>query len=241
MFGVGGGILIVPALVLVLRFDQKLASGTSLVALGPISVVGMLTYLAYGHIDWRVAVPLAIGMVAGGALGSWLLARLSSLVVTWIFIAVMVVVAVRLFFESPVRGVVQEIGWIDMGLLTLFGVLAGILSGLVGVGGGIIMVPALVVFWGIGDLVAKGASLLAIVPNAVTTSVLNVRRRNADLASGLTVGAAGAVTTVAGATAATWIEPRAGAILFGALLLAVAAQLTARTIRRMRADNDGTD
>ena len=234
LFGVGGGVLIVPALVLLLKFDQKLASGTSLLAVVPIAIVGMLAYFSAGQVDWAIGIPLAIGMIAGGVLGSWLLQRLPTIVISWVFIGVLAIVAIRLFFEEPVRGVSHPIDALGIVLLVAFGVLVGTLSGLVGVGGGVIIVPSLIVFWGIGDLIAKGASLVAMVPSAITTSAQNLLRRNADLVAGLSIGVPGALMTFPGSWAATAVDPKTGAILFGIFLLAVVAQLTVRNIRKMR-------
>ncbi len=234
LFGVGGGVLIVPGLVLLLHMPQKLASGTSLLAVAPLSVGGMLAYAAGGHIDWAASLVIAIGAVVGGAIGSALLHRLPSTIISWIFIATLLVVAVQLFLEEPTRGEPRLLSPLDLLLLLGLGLLAGVLSGLIGVGGGIIIVPALIIVAGFGDLAAKGGSLVALMPNAVTTSILNLRRRNADLVAGLTIGIVGAGVAVLGMHAATWIDPRTGAILFGAFLLIVAAQLTVRTIRRMR-------
>jgi len=232
LFGVGGGILIVPALVLILGFPQKLATGTSLVAIAPISLVGVVSYLVQGNVDWLVGGCIAVGMVAGGALGSWLLHRLHTTVIAWIFIVVILGVAIRMFFEDPARGIPDALEVWEYFALLGFGVVAGVLSGLVGVGGGIIIVPSLIVFFGIGDLVAKGASLVAMIPNAVTTSVQNLRRRNADLAAGLTIGVAGSGTSVLGSLCAAWVDPRTGSILFGIFLLIVSAQLIWRHVRR---------
>jgi len=235
LFGVGGGILIVPALVLILGFPQKLATGTSMVAIAPISLVGVISYLIQGNVDWLIGGCLAVGMVAGGALGSWLLHRLHTKVITWIFIVVIVAVAIRMFFADPPRGIPDALQVWEYFVLLAFGVGAGILSGLVGVGGGVILVPSLIVFFGTGDLIAKGASLVAMLPNAVSTSVQNLRRRNADLKAGLTIGVAGAVTSVLGSLCAVWIDPRAGSILFGIFLLIVSAQLVWRAVRAPKA------
>lgn len=234
LFGVGGGVLIVPALMLLLGMPQKLASGTSLVAVAPLSIGGMLAYAAAGHIDWVAALVIAAGAVAGGAIGSLLLDRLPAVVISWVFIGAIIAVAVQLFFEEPTRGVSKELTPLDFVLLVLLGLIAGVLSGLIGVGGGIIIVPALIVLFDVGDLSAKGASLVALVPNAISTSVQNLRRRNADLVAGLTIGLSGAALAVLGAQVANWIDPRAGAMLFGAFLLIVAVQLIVRTIRQMR-------
>lgn len=239
LFGVGGGVLIVPALVLLLQFDQKVASGTSLLAVVPIAIVGMLAYLTAGQVDWAIGIPLAIGMITGGILGSWLLHRLPTMVISWIFIAVLLVVAVRLFFEEPVRGVSHPVDALGVVLLVAFGVLVGTLSGLVGVGGGVIIVPSLIVFWGIGDLVAKGASLVAMIPSAITTSVQNLLRRNGDLIAGLSIGIPGALMTFPGSWLATAIDPKSASILFGVFLLAVVVQLSVRNVRKMRKGRSG--
>lgn len=72
LFGVGGGIVMVPAMFYLLKTDMKTAVGTSLVVIIPTAITGAAKHLHLGHIDWRVAgalVPLAI---VGGFLGAWL-------------------------------------------------------------------------------------------------------------------------------------------------------------------------
>ena len=70
LFGVGGGILIVPGLVLTVHMTQRLAHGTSLAAVVPISVASLISYAAHGNVDWNVAVWLAIGAVGGAVVGT---------------------------------------------------------------------------------------------------------------------------------------------------------------------------
>ncbi len=78
LFGVGGGILLVPLLVLLFHFEQHRAQGTSLVALVP--PTGLLAFLEYyraGHVDWRVGLLIIPGVFIGGVLGSRLAQRLT--------------------------------------------------------------------------------------------------------------------------------------------------------------------
>ena len=85
--------------------------------------------------------------------------------------------------------------------MIVFGVLAGILAGLLGVGGGAICVPALSILFGASDLIARGTSLLSMFPNAMTTTVANVRRKMVHAKAGLIIGIVAALTAPLG----TWI------------------------------------
>ncbi len=76
LFGVGGGTVIVPLLVLVLGFDQRIAAGTSLAAIVPTATVGVISYAIHDSVAWIPALLLAAGAVVGAQLGTWLLPRL---------------------------------------------------------------------------------------------------------------------------------------------------------------------
>ena len=73
LFGVGGGILIVPGLVLVAKMDQRIAHGTSLAAVLPISAASLVSYWSHDHVDFRVGLCLAAGALVGAVLGTKLL------------------------------------------------------------------------------------------------------------------------------------------------------------------------
>ncbi|MBI3405207.1 MAG: sulfite exporter TauE/SafE family protein [Acidobacteria bacterium] len=78
MFGVGGGILLVPLLVLVFHFEQHKAQGTSLVALvPPTGLLAVLNYWRADYVDWRVGLLLMPGVFLGGMAGSRLAQKLS--------------------------------------------------------------------------------------------------------------------------------------------------------------------
>ncbi|MFC8679929.1 sulfite exporter TauE/SafE family protein [Microbacterium ureisolvens] len=231
LFGVGGGTVIVPFLVLFLRFDQRLAAGTSLAAIVPIATVGVISYAVHGSVAWIPALLLAAGAVVGAQIGTWLLPRLSLTVLRWSFVGFLVAVIVSLFIVIPSRDAELVLTWINgIGLVAL-GVITGILSGLIGVGGGIIVVPALMVLFGTSDLVAKGTSLLMMIPTAVSGTIGNLRRRNVDLVAAAIVGIAACTTTALGAWAATLIDPFVGNVLFAAYLVVIAVQMGLRAWR----------
>ena len=99
LFGVGGGILIVPALVLVLHFDQRLAHGTSLAAVLPIAVSSLASYALEDKVDWPVGAWLALGAVGGAIIGTHILHRLPHDVLALAFAVLLVATAVRLLLD----------------------------------------------------------------------------------------------------------------------------------------------
>jgi uncharacterized membrane protein YfcA len=230
-FGVGGGIVMVPLLVGLAKMDQRRASATSLLAILPASIVGSITYLAHGSVDLLAALLLAVGAIVGTLIGSWLLSRVPLAVLRWLFIALVVVTAVRLVFISPERADAAEFSLLAaLGYLAI-GLAMGVCSGLFGIGGGVIAVPALVAVTGASDLIAKGTSLLAMIPTSAVGTWSNWRRGNVDLRAGVVVGASAAVASVPGAFLAIAMSPRVSTLLFAGLLVLVAVQLGVRAVR----------
>ncbi|MEX0153278.1 MULTISPECIES: sulfite exporter TauE/SafE family protein [Microbacterium] len=231
LFGVGGGTVIVPLLVLLLGFDQRRAAGTSLAAIVPTASVGVISYAVGGDVAWIPALILAAGAVIGAQIGTWLLPKLSQTALRWSFVAFLLAVMVSLFFVIPSRDAELPLTWLTGPGLAVLGVITGILAGLLGVGGGIIVVPALVLLFGTSDLIAKGTSLLMMIPTAISGTVGNLRRSNVDLPAALCVGLAACTTTALGAFLAHLLDPFVANILFAAFLLFIATQMAIKAVR----------
>ncbi|MDA4893908.1 MULTISPECIES: sulfite exporter TauE/SafE family protein [Microbacterium] len=231
LFGVGGGTVIVPLLVLLLGFDQRLAAGTSLAAIVPTATVGVVSYAVSGSVAWVPALLLAAGAVVGAQIGTRLLPRISQTALRWFFVGFLVVVIVSLFLVIPSRDAALELTWATGPLLVLVGLLTGVMAGLIGVGGGVIVVPVLMLGFGTSDLIAKGTSLLMMIPTAVSGTIGNVRHRNVDLLAAGLIGLAACTTTALGAWLATLIDPFAGNMLFAAYLVVIGVQMALKAIR----------
>ncbi|WP_434809885.1 sulfite exporter TauE/SafE family protein [Microbacterium sp. bgisy189] len=228
LFGVGGGTVIVPLLVLILGFDQRLASGTSLAAIVPTASVGVVSYALSDSVAWIPALVLAAGAVVGAQIGTWLLARLPQNALRWGFIGFLAVVVIMLFIVIPSRDAGLDIDvWSGVGLVVL-GVITGILSGLLGVGGGIIVVPALILLFGTSDVIAKGTSLLMMIPTAISGTIGNIRRKNVDLPAAALIGVAACTTTALGAWIALHLDPFAANLLFAGFLVFIATQMAVK-------------
>jgi uncharacterized membrane protein YfcA len=242
MFGVGGGVIMVPLLMLLAGMDQRNASDTSLMASVPSAIVGAVTYGVPGHVDLVAAVAIAAGGIAGSLIGTRLLRVLPVGWLRWLFIALLLLIAARLFFEVPERGAAIAHTWFSILGLVVLGLVMGIASGLFGIGGGVIVVPVLVALFGASDLLAKGTSLLALLPSALVGSAANMRAHLLSVRAALLVGIPAAVASFGGSALAFLIPPRLSTILFAILILAATAQMVVRAVRRQRtppADADG--
>lgn len=236
-FGVGGGILMVPLLIVLAGMDQRRAAATSLAAIVPTAVVGSIAYFANGEVDLAAAGLVAAGGIAGSWIGSHLLRRLPLGWLRWGFIALLVLVAARLVIAPPGR--MSAPAELDLGVGAAYvglGFVVGIAAGLFGIGGGLIMVPAFIAVFGMGDLLAKGTSLAAMIPTSISGSIANLRGRLLSAREGLIVGVAATLAALPGVALAFLLPPTVAAWLFAALLLAAAVQLTIRAVRARRSE-----
>lgn len=229
MFGIGGGTIIVPALALWLGMSQKRAAGTSVAAILPTAVVGATSYALAGNVDWIAAACLAAGIIAGAQVGSLLLQKLPTGVIQWSFMVFLAIVIVSLWFVVPARDQLIEIHLVSGLLLVALGVVTGVLSGILGVGGGIVVVPLLMFFFGANDLQAKGTSLLMMIPGSLSGTLGNVRRANVDLRAAVFVGLAACLFVPLGSRIAAWIDPFWGNVAFSLYLAFILGQMLMRT------------
>lgn len=226
MFGVGGGLIIVPALAGIAKMDRRRASGTSLAATLPIAAAALITYVVDSHVDWAIASCLAIGAIVGAVVGTHLLSVIPKNILTIIFVIVVLATATRLGIGTEATGR-ADLSVTMVGLLILVGLLTGTLAGLLGIGGGVIMVPAMVVLFGMVPVVAKGTSVAVIVPTSIMGTFRNRQNANVDLRVATIVGGFGAIFAVAGGLIASDLSDRSSNMMFALLLLVVAiTQLT---------------
>lgn len=224
LFGVGGGILVVPALVMILRLDQRLANGTSLGAVLPISVSSLITYWSHGNVDWPMAMWLALGAIGGAVLGTRWIHSLPRHILGYMFSVILVITAIRLFIPMSASGR-QDID-VPMAIgLIVIGLASGVLAGLLGIGGGVIMVPAMVVLFSELSVVAKGTSVAVIIPTAIMGTWRNWKADNVDIQVAGIVGLSGVVSAIVGGMIADHLSEDLSNVLFATLILVVATRM----------------
>jgi uncharacterized membrane protein YfcA len=215
-------------LVLWWQWTQRRAHATSLAAVVPIAVVGSVSYWQLDGIDLPRSLLLLCGSIVGALVGSRLLSVLPEGLLRVVFAVFMLLTAVRLAFETAGGEHARSLTLAIALSLVALGLVVGVLSGLLGVGGGVFIVPALVLLFGLPPVTAKGTSLAVVIPTAVVGTISNARKKLVDLRAAAAIGCAGAVTAALGALVAAKITPMWSNALFAVLLATVALQLLVR-------------
>jgi len=181
LFGVGGGFLMTPVqywLYAAGGIDSTLATrlafGTSLAVMLPTMVSGAAGHHKRGAVDWQAAFPMGIGAVAGGFSGGTLATYLPGNVLRTIFALLVIAMAVRMAWHLRSCTSCGKRG--SAGIFLLLGLLVGIVSGLAGIGGGILLVPVLVILLGYPVHSAVGTSSACLIfssAGAVTAYIIN--------------------------------------------------------------------
>ncbi|HMJ77189.1 MAG TPA: sulfite exporter TauE/SafE family protein [Iamia sp.] len=237
LFGVGGGILMVPAMVLLLGMEQRRSHGTSLTAILPIAISGTIGYSVEGSVDWPVAMWLTVGSAGLGAvIGTHLLHVLPRRALAYGFAGLLVATAVRMALDNSQAGGRAGLTVATVLILVAIGVVTGTLAGLLGVGGGIVVVPVLVVGLGLPAAVAKGTSLAMVVPTSLVGTWRNVKAHNTELTTAAVMGVAGLASSFAATKISVGLDETLSNRLFGALLLLVAVSMFRKERRAARAE-----
>jgi len=232
LMGVGGGILLVPAMVFLMGFDQHKAHGTSLAVMLPIVAATLAPYWLARQVDVRISAELAVGGVIGAVIGAKIANALPASRLKQLFGILFFLVAVGMIYKgvratfwvghpaAPSHFITD--GTMAALVVAVVGLFAGGISGLLGVGGGLIMVPAVVFLLGLDQKMAQGISLLVIIPVALSGALIHSTKGNIDLRQGKWLAVGGIAGGVLGGNLACRFPSGVLQLLFGSFMLATA-------------------
>ncbi len=224
LLGVGGGIVMVPALV-ALGYSRHRANATSLASILLVALAGTIAFAIAGSLDWRVGVLLGLGGVVGSWIGAKLMKQMSGRSLGIIFGVVLLLAGLRMTFGSDLATNAVTDSEVLRGVIeVLLGAVAGVASGLAGVGGGTVLVPAMVFLLGIDQHTAEGTSLLAILFTAASATRVNATNRFVDWPVMVILGLVGAAIAPFAALLALQIPATNLSRFFGLFLIVVAIQ-----------------
>lgn len=238
--GVGGGAVMVPLLTGRLHLSQHRAHGTSLAIITFIAVAGVAGYWRSGNIDWPLVFALVPGAVVGVLAGARMMVRVPALQLRLLFGAFLFVVAFRQLVWDFSAGASAD-GAAGLAVVAGFGFAGGVLAGVLGVGGGAIFVPAIVIF-GLTDVtdgdpqkVAQGVSLVVIVCTGLFGSLTNLRHDTVDVELAAWVIPAAVVAAFGASLVANRIDVEMLKRIYGVTALFLGVQTVWTSARRLRA------
>lgn len=226
LLGVGGGALMIPMMVYMLGFTQHRAHGTSLAVMSPIVLLTSIYYATHGQVNWIIALELAVGGVIGAIIGTRICAKISACNLRRAFGILLLLMGIKILFDT--FGAHSSSASSSMGinpssimgiiLVTLLGLGTGILSGLLGIGGGLIMIPSMVLLLGISQKMAQGISLAVIIPVSIFGALGYAKQGNVSVPIGTWLAIGGIPGALLGAHLAIGMNPMFLKVIFAFLM-----------------------
>lgn len=209
LIGGGGSILAVPLLLYVVGYkDAHVAIGTTALAVSATAFINLIPHWRRGHVLWRPALAFALPGMVGAAVGAQLGRVLPSWQLLFLFALLMVAVAITMFRPSRANMPTAHAVRIRWHRFIAAAVGVGLLAGFFGIGGGFLVVPALLFLTGMPILGAIGSSLMAVGSLGLTTAVSYAVAGLVDWRVALEYIAGGFVGGTFGAMLAVNLAPR---------------------------------
>jgi uncharacterized membrane protein YfcA len=230
LFGIGGATLAIPILGIVFGMTQQLAQGTAVVMAIPNVIVGLIRYWQKARLDVRAALLLAGAALPVTYVSALVATSLASRPLRIAFAIFLILIALdiarrALRKEAPASKV--ALPWPFLGFVGAF---CGMFSGFFGIGGAIIAVPAMTMFFGYSQLAAQGMSLAFSVGTASLTTLAYTSKGDVDWAVSLPLAIGGVLTVRYGVDLAHRLPERALRLVFVGftITVAIATLITAR-------------
>ena len=249
LFGVGGGIIAIPALGLIFGFSQQVAQGTALVMIVPNVLLGLWRYYKRGGIDVRYALILGSSAVVFTYATAEVAVALRSAALRAAFGVFVACMAALLAWQTwrkkrpdstqarPSGGPTETASNVGCashpawGWGSLVGAAGGVLSGLFGVGGATIAPPLLTTFYGFKQAAAQGLALALVAPGAIVGLATYAKAGVVNWPHGLALAAGGMLLVSRGVALAYKLPERKLKLFFCGLLVVTAAIMIASSLR----------
>ncbi|MEA1960793.1 MAG: sulfite exporter TauE/SafE family protein [Bacillota bacterium] len=234
VLGLGGAVIMLPAMQIFLGYDAVMAVGTTLLAVVFTSLSGALGHFKAGNVQVRSGIWVGCGGLMGVLVGSYVFKKYLSCSMeglSYIMGVLFLGMAVKMGLEvySDLKGHDQGQGNSEetvssepvVGLL-LLGMVTGTLTGMLGIGGGFIMVPGMMWLFGASAHVAVGSTLLAMLPIATVGAIIKLSQGFVFPMAGLILGIGTAVGAQLGVKVSRYLSPTMLRILFSILFIILA-------------------
>jgi len=217
LFGIGGGIIAIPVLILAFGQDQATAQGTALVLMVPNLLIGCWRYARHNPVPLRDA----LGIAAAGTITTWASAHLAGDLdqglLRSLFALFLLFVAAQMIAKPPEVSLPGRPG-LDRRLVPLVGVAGGGSMGLLGIGGALVAIPFLVRLFRIDQRTAQALGLALVAPSSIIALGTYAGQGHVDWTTGLCLSLGGVLTVAAGVELAHRLPERRLRLWFGVMV-----------------------
>jgi uncharacterized membrane protein YfcA len=227
LLGIGGGLIAIPILAHFYGMDQQLAQGTALVMIAPNVLIGFIRYRQKNNIELRSIAPMALASILATYVAAKCATGLNARHLQIGFALFLLVLALYFGWSlkraSPQVDASAGLGQSKVAsnrILPLIGIASGIMSGLFTVGGGLVVVPALVTMYRMSQTRAQGIALALVVPGALVALFTYAGAGHVDWHTGIPLALGGIVSVSWGVTLAHQFAPTKLRLIFCSVLVA---------------------
>ncbi|MEM0671947.1 sulfite exporter TauE/SafE family protein [Dickeya oryzae] len=228
MLGIGGGLIAIPVLGMLFGMNQHLAQGTALIMITPNVLIGFLRYRQRNKIDTRMTLMLCAFATVSAYIAAHMAAaiQVDNLQQAFaIFLLVLATYYIWQWVNSQRSRTPTSV--LSARYLPVLGVASGFMSGIFTVGGGLVVVPALVTLFGFTQTQAQGIALALVVPGALAALVSYTQAGNVDWATGIPLAVGGILSVSWGVALAHKLPVVALRLTFCLVLVGVAVVMLA--------------
>ncbi|SHH54693.1 sulfite exporter TauE/SafE family protein [Massilia sp. CF038] len=231
LLGIGGGLIAIPVLVYLYGFDQHLAQGTALVMIAPNVLVGFYRYHQRHRIDLRSVLSISVFSMVTTYFAAKFATGLNATTLHMAFAVFLILLALYFGFggqrpsKAEAKAAPADARKMPRVALPLLGILSGVMSGIFTVGGGLIVVPALVSYFRMEQTRAQGMALALVGPGSLIALLAYSQEGQVNWTTGLPMALGGIVTVSWGVVLAHRFSPTRLRRLFCLVLLGTAAMM----------------
>ena len=234
VLGGGGGAIMIPFMTGPLRMGQHIAHGTSLAIIVVTAAAAATAFTLTEPIGLGLTTALTLGAVAGAIAGAKGALRIPAMRLRQLLALFLIAVSLRLLLIDAVEPVLNISGVAEFTVGAAIGLVGGLASGALGVGGGSIFVPALVLVLGVGQHEAQGISLWVVVAASLVGAFTHYRQGTVDVQVARWIAPAALPAAIVGVILATSLSGRSLQVLFAVILTALGIQMLVTASRRIR-------
>ncbi|OGF46906.1 MAG: hypothetical protein A2452_07055 [Candidatus Firestonebacteria bacterium RIFOXYC2_FULL_39_67] len=234
--GIGGGVIMIPAMIFIFGLSAHTAAATSLAVIMPTALFGSIrnAFSSTMTPDWGAFLLISAGAVPFAYFGAHLMHKVPQEKLKIILGIVLLLVSIKMIFFATGNnyngGGVQE-SVVRAASFILLGAFTGFLSGLLGIGGGIVMIPIMLYIFGMKAQVVTATSLAVMIPASISGTVKNFKNGHTNWSAALIIAAGSLGGVLLGASAAERVDQVTLQRIIGTLFIFVSMQMILKKVK----------